>query len=157
MKITDLQFSFILIKALPKSYLAVALTILATGAPKNLSPQMIQEQILNEEGQWSGPSASLNKVAPIKRKSDKPIYNATTVKRPGTKLMNVGKKKRMWRKRIRRIRQRRCRPLARQSMCTLYLLQLQYLRSQMMIITSGFPFMQQCNPGGWWTLEPCTT
>ena len=58
-KITDLQFLFILIKALPKSYLAVASTILATSALKNLSPQMIQEWILNKEGQQSGPSTSL--------------------------------------------------------------------------------------------------
>ena len=50
MKITDLPFSFILIKALPESYSAVGLTILATGALKNLSLQMIQEWILNEEG-----------------------------------------------------------------------------------------------------------
>jgi hypothetical protein len=41
MKITDLQYSFILIKALPKSYLAVTLTILATSTPKDLTPQMI--------------------------------------------------------------------------------------------------------------------
>ena len=71
MKITDLQFCFILIKALPDSYTAVALTILATGEPSDLSPQKIQDRILNEEGRRSGASASLNKIAPIKRKGDK--------------------------------------------------------------------------------------
>ena len=71
MKITNLQFSFILIKALPESYSAVASTILATGAPKDLSPQTIQDRILNEEGRQSGASMSLNKIAPIKRKGDK--------------------------------------------------------------------------------------
>ena len=67
MKITNLQFCFILIKALPKSYSAVASTILATGAPKDLSPQTIQDRILNEEGQRSGTSVSLNKIALIKK------------------------------------------------------------------------------------------
>jgi hypothetical protein len=71
MKITDLQFCFILIKALPDSYTAVASTILATGEPSDLSPQKIQDWILNEEGWWSGASTSLNKIAPIKRKGDK--------------------------------------------------------------------------------------
>jgi hypothetical protein len=75
MKITDLQFSFILIKALPESYSAVASTILVTGAPKDLSPQTIQDRILNEEGRRSGASTSLNKIAPIKRKGDKADKN----------------------------------------------------------------------------------
>ena len=66
MKITDLQFCFILIKALPESYSAVASTILATGELKDLSLQKIQDRILNEEGRRSGASVSLNKVAPIK-------------------------------------------------------------------------------------------
>ena len=71
MKITDLQFCFILIKALPKSYSAVVSTILATGVPKDLSLQTIQDRILNEEGRWSGTSMSLNKIALIKKKGDK--------------------------------------------------------------------------------------
>jgi len=71
MKVSDLQYCFILIKALPDSYSAVASTILATGEPKDLTPQMIQDRILNEEGRRSGASASLNKIAPIKRKGDK--------------------------------------------------------------------------------------
>jgi hypothetical protein len=69
MKITDLQYSFILIKALPKSYSAVASTILTTGTPKDLTPQMIQDWILNEEGQRTSMSTSLNKLAPVKKKS----------------------------------------------------------------------------------------
>jgi hypothetical protein len=71
MKITDLQFTFILIKALPDSYLAVVSTILTTGTPKDLTPQTIQDRILNEEGRRSSASASLNKVAPVKRTSNK--------------------------------------------------------------------------------------
>ena len=93
MKNTDLQFSFILIKALPESYLAVALTILATGTLKNLSPQMIQEWILNEEGWWSGPSMSLNKVTLIKRKSDKPTYKCYYCQKAGHKANECQKKK----------------------------------------------------------------
>jgi hypothetical protein len=38
MKIIDLQYSFILIKVLPDSYLAIVSTILTTGAPKDLTP-----------------------------------------------------------------------------------------------------------------------
>ena len=93
MEITNLQFLFILIKALPKSYSAVALTILATGTLKNLSLQMIQEQILNEEGWWSGPSASLNKVTLIKRKSDKPTYKCYYCQKAGHKANECQKKK----------------------------------------------------------------
>ena len=93
MKITDLQFSFILIKTLPESYLAVASTILATGTLKNLSPQMIQEQILNEEGWQSGPSASLNKVAPIKKKSNKPAYKCYYCQKARHKANECQKKK----------------------------------------------------------------
>jgi len=60
-----------LIKALPESYSAVASTILATSAPKDLTLQTIQDRILNEEGRRSSTSTSLNKLAPIKKKSDK--------------------------------------------------------------------------------------
>ena len=67
MKITDLQFCFILIKALLESYSAVASTILVTGELKSLSPKMIQDHILNEKGWCSRASMSLNKVVPIKQ------------------------------------------------------------------------------------------
>ena len=50
MEIPDLQFCFILIKALPDSYSAIASTTLAIGAPSALTPLTIQEYILNEEG-----------------------------------------------------------------------------------------------------------
>ena len=46
-------------------------TILATGELKDLSPQKIQDRILNEKGRQSGASVSLNKIAPIKHKGDK--------------------------------------------------------------------------------------
>jgi gag-polypeptide of LTR copia-type len=42
-KISNLQFSFILIKALPDSHSAVMLTILVTGELKDLTPQIIQD------------------------------------------------------------------------------------------------------------------
>src|SRR6266849_2949910 len=72
MKINNLQYCFILIKALLESYSAITSSILATGKPKDLSPQKIQDRILNEEGQRSGVSASLNKIVPIKKYGDKP-------------------------------------------------------------------------------------
>ncbi len=70
-KITDLQYCFMLLKALLESYSAVTLTILASGEPKDLTLQKIQDRILNEEGQRAGTAASLNKIAPIKQKGDK--------------------------------------------------------------------------------------
>src|SRR6266436_1622626 len=70
-KITDLQYCFMLLKALPESYSAIALTILALGEPKDLTLQKIQDRILNEEGQRAGTATSLNKIAPIKQKGDK--------------------------------------------------------------------------------------
>ena len=49
-KITDLQYCFMLLKALLESYSAVTSTILVLGEPKDLTPQKIQDWILNEEG-----------------------------------------------------------------------------------------------------------
>jgi hypothetical protein len=94
MKITDLQFSFILIKALPESYLAVMSTILVTSAPKDLTPQTIQDRILNEEGQQSGVSTFLNKLAPIKKKSDKAQVKCYYCQKLGHKSNECRKKKR---------------------------------------------------------------
>ena len=71
MEITDLQVFFILLKALPESYSTVASTILASGDTSKLKPLVIQERILNEESRRAGSMASLNKVAPVKSKSDK--------------------------------------------------------------------------------------
>ena len=71
MKVSALQFCFILLKALSDSYSTVVSIILAIGEPKDLSLQMIQDHILNEEGHWSGASTSLNKIALIKCKGDK--------------------------------------------------------------------------------------
>ena len=71
MEITDLQFSFILLKALPKSYSTVATAVLAGGAPSSLTPLTVQERILNEESQQASSTASLNKVAPVKIRSNK--------------------------------------------------------------------------------------
>ncbi len=49
-KITDLQYCFTLLKALPESYSTITSTILASGEPKDLTLQKIQDRILNEEG-----------------------------------------------------------------------------------------------------------
>ena len=54
---------------------------------------MIQEWILNEEGWWSGPSVSLNKVAPIKRKSGKPAYKCYYCQKARHKANECWKKK----------------------------------------------------------------
>jgi hypothetical protein len=90
MTITDLQFCFILIKVLPELYSTVALTILATRVPADLKPQMIQERILNEEGHWSGASALLNQVAPVKKTSDITCFYC---KKPSHKSPECWKKK----------------------------------------------------------------
>jgi hypothetical protein len=71
MEITDLQFSFILLKALPESYSTVASAVLASGDPGKLTPLTVQERILNEESRRSRSTASVNKVAPVKSRSDK--------------------------------------------------------------------------------------
>ena len=95
MEITDLQFTFILIKALPDSYSPVMSTILATGSPMALTSQMVQEQILNKESRWSGSSASLNKVTPIKGNSNdkKKKKKCNYCKIPGHKAADCCKKK----------------------------------------------------------------
>jgi Reverse transcriptase (RNA-dependent DNA polymerase)/Integrase core domain/gag-polypeptide of LTR copia-type/GAG-pre-integrase domain len=71
MKVSDIQFCFILIQALPESWTHVASTILAIGDPANLTAQIISDRIINEESRRSGASASLNKIAPIKKNGDK--------------------------------------------------------------------------------------
>ena len=83
-----------MIKALPKSYLAVTSTILVTSTPKDLTLQMIQDHILNEEGWWSGTSASLNKLAPIKKKSNKVQVKCYYCQKLGHKSNECHKKKR---------------------------------------------------------------
>jgi hypothetical protein len=70
MGITDVQFSLILLNALPASYEVLASTILASGAPSALQHSEIIAHILNEEGRHASGSASLNaaRAAPIKNK-----------------------------------------------------------------------------------------
>ncbi len=96
MKVSNLQFCFILLKALPDSYDTVVSTILATGEAKDLSPQTIQDRILNEEGRRFGASMSLNKIAPIKRRGDR--ANKSKIKCfycqiPGHRINECRKKK----------------------------------------------------------------
>ena len=71
MGITDIQFSLILLNALPASYEVLASTILASSAPSALQHSEIIAHILNEEGRRASGSASLNaaRVSPIKNKS----------------------------------------------------------------------------------------
>ena len=83
-----------MIKALSKSYSAVVSTILATGTPKDLTPQMIQDWILNEEGHQSGMSTSLNKVAFVKKKSNKAQVKCYYCQKLGHKSNECQKKKR---------------------------------------------------------------
>ena len=71
MEIPDLQFCFILLKALPISYSTVTFAVLASRDMSTLKPLMIQEWILNEESCQARSIALLNKVAPIKNKFNK--------------------------------------------------------------------------------------
>jgi hypothetical protein len=68
MGVTETQYSLILLNALPSSYETVATILLASGPATSLKPSDIGARVINEEGRWSGPSASLNAVAhaPIK-------------------------------------------------------------------------------------------
>ena len=67
MGVSDIQYSLILLNALPKSYEVVASTLLALGPATSLKYSKITARILNEEGRKSGPSASLNLAsAPVK-------------------------------------------------------------------------------------------
>ena len=94
MKITNLQFCFILIKALPKSYSAITSTILATRALTLLDPLVVQEHILNEESHWSSASASLSKVVPICRNEDRNKVKCYHCQKPIHKSPDCWKKKR---------------------------------------------------------------
>ena len=95
MNITDLQFTFILIKALPEFYSPVMSTILTTRSPTALTPQMVQEWILNEESWQSSSSALLNKVTPIKGNSNdkNKKKKCNYCKIPGHKAADCCKKK----------------------------------------------------------------
>ena len=74
MGVTDVQYSLILLNALPASYEVLASTILAAGSPNTLKHSKIIAHILNEEGHRSGSSdSSLNAAwaTPIKSSSKK--------------------------------------------------------------------------------------
>ena len=66
MGVSDIQYCLILLNALPKTYKIVASTLLASGLATALKFSKITAHVLNEEGRKSGPSTSLNLVAPIK-------------------------------------------------------------------------------------------
>jgi hypothetical protein len=72
MGVTETQYSLILLNALPSSYETVATILLASSPTTSLKPSDISARVIKEEGQRSGPSASLNVAActPIKS-SDK--------------------------------------------------------------------------------------
>ena len=96
MSITDLQYCFILLKALPESYSTVASTILAAHAPDKLTPKMLQDRFINEEGRRTDP-ASLNKIAPVQKpgdKSDKSKIKCYYCQKTGHKRNVCRKKKR---------------------------------------------------------------
>ena len=60
MGVSDTQYCLILLNALPSSYEVVASTILASGPASSINHSEIIAHILNEEGQKSGSSGSLN-------------------------------------------------------------------------------------------------
>ena len=70
MGVSDTQYCFILLCALPNSYEMLTSTILALSNPTNLHPSNIVACIQNEEGCRNGGSASLNAIAPIKGKGN---------------------------------------------------------------------------------------
>ena len=86
MAISDMQMSFILLDALPRSYSTIAGTILASGPPTALVPQDLVQRFINEESRISGPSssASLTKAAPIRhtQKPRKPNAAASSSSSP---------------------------------------------------------------------------
>ena len=72
MRVSDIQYSLILLNTLPKSYKVVASTLLASGLATSLKYSEITARILNEEGRKSGPTASLNLAsAPVKTSKKK--------------------------------------------------------------------------------------
>ena len=93
MEIPNLQFCFILLKALPESYSTVASAILASRDTSTLKLLIIQEQILNKESRRARSTASLNKVAPIKNKSNKKNIKCYYCQESGHKSNEFQKKK----------------------------------------------------------------
>ena len=91
--LTDLQFSFILIKALPESYASVASTVLASGAPANLTAQTIHDCIIIKEACRIPSGPQLNKIAPVKKKGDKSNVKCFYCQKPGHKRNECQKKK----------------------------------------------------------------
>ena len=70
MGVTNTQYCFILLCALPDSYEMLTSIILALGDPTNLHPSNVVACIQNEEGHRNGISASLNAIALIKGKGN---------------------------------------------------------------------------------------
>ena len=86
-EISDKQLCFILLKAAPDSYSAIIQTILANvSSTADLSAHTIQERLLNEEARRKGTtSASLNKVAPVKKGDKDKKIKCYYCKKPGHK------------------------------------------------------------------------
>ena len=98
MGVSDIQYSLILLHALPTSYEVVASTLLASGPASSLKYSEITARILNEEGRKSGPSASLNAArAPIKgsgkKKKDYSNLTCHYCKKKGHIQLECNKKK----------------------------------------------------------------
>ena len=70
MGVSNTQYCFILLCALPNSYEMLTSTILALSNPTNLHPSDVVACIQNEEGCGNGRSTSLNAIAPIKGKGN---------------------------------------------------------------------------------------
>ena len=114
MSVSDTQYCFILLCALPESYEMLTSTILTLSDPTNLHPSDIVTCIQNEEGHRNGRSTSLNAITPIRGKAmaklppvkgkSMPILLAITAIRKGTLSLIAEREKRMRQMEKRRIK-----------------------------------------------------
>ena len=110
MGITDIQYSLILLNALPASYKVLASTILASGGPKILNMTrlslMLSMKKVTGPAPPTHPSTQLmlhrSNLPKARRRKIMLILRATTVIKRGTSSLIAGRKRKMRRRRKRR-------------------------------------------------------